>query len=172
MTSLEKESLLFPVSQNLPAWAFVSSEHFSYLLFFLLPSPTFLVINEDYPPAQCSEMSPGSLESGRAGRSHQIFTTSLWKLLLLEMQTFSVKLSTFSLGFLLTALGICLNSNSNDNRTQPRTFGSESPVSWDSGELVFPSFLFAMRFLSLDSGPGPREETWNSEYRNIQIESI
>lgn len=74
----------------------VSSEHLSYLLSFVILLSQSL--NEDYSPAQCSEMSPESSESGRAGRPHQIFTTSLWKLLLLELQTFSLKLWHFQFG--------------------------------------------------------------------------
>lgn len=71
-------------------------------------------------------MSPESPESGRARRSHQIFTTSLWKLLPLELLTFSLKFSAFHSGFLLKSL-----RELHEQQNLAWDFVSEFPVSCD-----------------------------------------
>lgn len=98
---------------------FVSSEHFGYLLFFLLLLSQSSMKTVLQPRVlKCHQ---GHL-SRRAGRSHQIFTTSLWKLLPLGLQTFSVKLRTFSLGFLLTALRHLLGQQPQRQQSAARDF--------------------------------------------------
>lgn len=100
-------------------WPFVSSEHFGYLLFFLLLLSQSSMKTVLQPRVlKCHQ---GHL-SRRAGRSHQIFTTSLWKLLPLGLQTFSVKLRTFSLGFLLTALRHLLGQQPQRQQSAARDF--------------------------------------------------